>query len=96
MKKGTTSTGFAFELDESRLDDMRIVDAIAVTMDETAGEFAQIAALSQLLTLIIGAEQKKALYEHIGASYEGRVPRLALQAALTEIMGSAGKDAEKN
>lgn len=96
MKKGTTSDGFSYALDESKLDDMRIVDAIAVTMDETAGEFAQISALSTLLTLILGAQQKKALYAHIGESYEGRVPRLALQHALEEIMSSAGEDAEKN
>ena len=94
MIKGITSTGFAYEYDETRLDDMRFVDVLAVVVDPEAPKFDKIAGASQLLTMLLGADMKKALYEHIGKNYEGRVPRADLQQALEEIMQA--KDAEKN
>ena len=94
MIKGTTSTGFAYEYDETRLDDMRFVDVLAVVVDPEAPPFSKIAGASQLLTMLLGADMKKALYEHIGKNHEGRVPRADLQQALEEIMQA--KDAEKN
>lgn len=96
MKRGTTSTGFDYEFDESRLDDMRFVDVLAVVVDPEAPEFDKIFGASRLLTMLLGEDMKAALYAHIGKDYEGgRVPRAALEAALEEIM-AAGKDAEKN
>lgn len=94
MRKGTTSTGFEYEYDETRLDDMRFVDVLAVVVNPEAPQFDRIAGASQLLTMLLGADMKKALYEHIGKSNEGRVPRAELQKALEEIMQA--KDAEKN
>lgn len=96
MRKGTTSTGFAFEFDEERLDDMRFVDILAVVVDPEAKQFDRIAGASRLLTMLLGDELKAALYEHIGKAHGGRVPRAEVEAALEEIMASAGKDAEKN
>lgn len=94
MIKGTTSTGFEYEYDEQRLDDMRFVDVLAVVVDPEAPRFDKIAGASQLLTMLLGQEMKKALYAHIGKNHEGRVPRAELEAALEEIMQA--KDAEKN
>jgi len=94
MIKGITSTGFEYEYDETRLDDMRFVDVLAVVVDPEAPRFDKIAGASQLLTMLLGADMKKALYEHIGKKYDGRVPRADLQKALEEIMQA--KDAEKN
>lgn len=94
MIKGTTSTGFEYEYDEEHLDDMRFVDVLAVVVDPEAPPFEKIAGASQLLTMLLGADMKKALYEHIGKNHEGRVPRAELQQALEEIMQA--KDAEKN
>jgi len=94
MIKGITSTGFEYEYDETRLDDMRFVDVLAVVVDPEAPRFDKIAGASQLLTMLLGADMKKALYEHIGKKYDGRVPRADLQQALEEIMQA--KDAEKN
>lgn len=94
MIKGITSTGFEYEYDAERLDDMRFVDVLAVVVDPKGPAFEKIAGLSQLLTMILGADMKKALYEHIGKKYKGRVPRADLQQALEEIMQA--KDAEKN
>ena len=94
MIKGKTSTGFEYEYDETRLDDMRFVDVLAVVVDPEAPPFEKIAGASQLLTMLLGADMKKALYEHIGKNHEGRVPRAELEQALSEIMQA--KDAEKN
>ena len=97
MKKGTTSTGFAFEFDESRLDDMRFVDVLSVVVDSNSQQFEKIHGVSRLITMLLGEEMKQALYDHIGSCHEGgRVPRQELETALEEIMAAAGEDAEKN
>ena len=96
MKRGTTSTGFVYEFDETRLDDMRFVDTLAVVLDPEAPEFDKISGTSKLVTMMLGPELKKQLYDHIGKTHGGRVPRADLEIALEEMMSSAGKDAEKN
>lgn len=96
MMKGTTSTGFAYEYDEARLDDMRFVDVLAVVVDPEAPAFEKFSGASRLTEMLLGKAMKAALYEHIGQRHEGRVPQAELEAALGEIMAGAGKDAEKN
>lgn len=96
MIKGTTSGGFAFSFDETRLDDMRFVDVLAVVVDQDAPEFDRIAGASKLTEMLLGKELKTQLYAFIGAQHEGRVPRADLEQALMEIMSAGGKDAEKN
>lgn len=96
MIKGTTSTGFQYEYDETRLDDMRFVDVLAIVVDPEAPQFEKIAGASRLLTMLLGEDMKKALYAHIGKNHDGRVPRADLEAALEEIMQGQAKDAEKN
>lgn len=96
MIKGTTSTGFEYEYDEERLDDMRFVDILAVVVDPEAPKFDKISGASKLLTMMLGDELKKKLYDHIGSFHEGRVPRADVEAALEEIMSASGRSAEKN
>ena len=95
MKVGTTSNGFNFEFDEARADDMRFVELIVTTRDETASEFDKLAAVTKMIEMLLGKEQKKALFEHIGKSYDGRVPFAEVNKALNEIMQGGG-DAVKN
>ena len=96
MIKGTTSAGFEFSFDETRLDDMRFVDVLAVVVDPDATEFDRIAGASKLTEMLLGKELKAKLYQFIGEKHEGRVPRAELEQALNEIMAGGGKDAEKN
>lgn len=92
MKTGTTSTGFHFEFDETRADDIRLVELIADTLSDEVREFDKILAASKILTMLLGKEQKQALYEHIGSFHEdGRVPYLDLHLALQEIMQGGGE-----
>lgn len=91
-----TSSGFEFEFDRQRLDDMRVVELLCDVTDEKLDDFTRLCAIGRLIELLLGKAQKAALYEHIGASHEGRVPYRALEEELAEIMNSAGEDAEKN
>lgn len=95
MKTGTISNGFHYEFDETRADDMRFVDLIVEATGEESGEFEKLHATSKMLDMLLGKEQKKALYDHIGKDYDGRVPSAELEKALTEIMQGGG-DAVKN
>lgn len=93
MKTGSTSTGFKFSFDEANADDMRFVDLIAAISDETTPDFERLAGCSKLVELLLGKEQKAALYDHIGKANNGRVPYAELEKALAEIMqGSAVKN----
>lgn len=96
MVKGVTSGGFAFEYDEQRLDDMRYVDILAKVVDPEATLLERTSGASRLVSMLLGEDMKQALYDHIGAAHEGRVPRDELETALSEIMAAAGKDAEGN
>ena len=96
MVKGTTSTGFEFEYDERRLDDVRYVDVLAIACDDEVSDLDRIKAISALTGMLLGKELKQALYEHIGASHEGRVPPAELNQQLSEIMAAARRGAEKN
>ena len=86
MREGVTKSGFKFVYDENRLDDMRMVDIVAVVMDEEAAPYAKLRASSQLVGKLLGEEAKEQLYKHIGESHEGRVPYAALSAEINDIM----------
>lgn len=89
MRKGTTKSGFYYEFDETRLDDMRFVDVLAKVLDEK-NRFDQIAATSKLITMLLGEELKEKLYEHIGAQFEnGRVPQEVFKQYVEEIMANS-------
>lgn len=93
---GITKDGFEYTFDKEALDDMRFVDTLAVVVDPGSSEFEQIAASSELITMMLGKEQKKKLYAHIGRKHaNGRVPVAELKEELEEIMSGAG-DTGKN
>lgn len=56
--KGITESGFKFNIDEKKLNNMELVEAIA-ELDTNQ------LALPRVLNLLIGAEEKKALYDHV-------------------------------
>ena len=95
MRKGTTSSGFPFEFDEQRANDMRVLRYIRDLIDDAATPLQRTAALVDLPVLLLGNAQTDALYAHLGALHEGRVPPADLERELTEIMQSGG-DAVKN
>ena len=64
--KGKTSTGFEFDIEDERLDDMELVDIMA-EIDENP------LLMPKLCKMLLGEKQKKRLYDHL-RSEDGRVP----------------------
>jgi len=80
--KGKTSTGFEFDIEDERLDDMELVDIMA-EIDENP------LLMPKLCKMLLGEEQKKRLYDHL-RSKDGRVPIEATTNAIQEIFNSPG------
>ena len=80
--KGKTSTGFEFDIEDERLDDMELVDIMA-EIDENP------LLMPKLCKMLLGEEQKKRLYDHL-RSEDGRVPIEATTNAIQEILNSPG------
>ena len=80
--KGKTSTGFEFDIEDERLDDMELVDIMA-EIDENP------LLMPKLCKMFLGEEQKKRLYDHL-RSEDGRVPIEATTNAIQEIFNSPG------
>ena len=80
--KGKTTTGFEFDIEDERLDDMELVDIMA-EIDETP------LLMPKLCKMLLGEEQKKRLYDHL-RSEDGRVPIEATTNAIQEIFNSPG------
>jgi len=89
--KGMTSTGFSFEIDEEARDDMEILERL---IDMSRGD---LTAMPDVLIGLLGAEQKKALYEHCRGK-SGRVSSKAVFAEVQSIFENtkAGESDTKN
>lgn len=83
MTHGKTTSGFEYEIDESALDNMELLDAIAETDENPL-------AFSKLVTCLLGAEQRKKLYNHLRTE-KGNVPILAVSEEIAEIFRNTGK-----
>lgn len=88
MLKGTTKSGFEYEVDKDAFDDMELIDALA---DVNSGR--NILQLSTALQKIFDPDQLKRLYAHV-KNDKGRVPTEPVMDIITEII-SADAD-EKN
>ena len=87
MKEGKLSNGFEYKVDETVLDDMELIDA----MEQSQGE--DPLKVSKVITMVLGAEQKKAFYDSIRK--DGRVPveeTVTLFTELIESLGDTGKN----
>ena len=80
MIKGELKSGFKFQIEETALDNMELVDAIAETEDNPT-------AVGKVALFLLGKDQKKALYEHLRTD-AGNVPVQAFTDAVVEILGS--------
>lgn len=74
---GTTKSGFEFNIAESAVDDMELVDLLA----EADNNFL---VFPKVIEKLLGKEQKKKFYDHIKSKY-GRVPIEAATKELQEI-----------
>ena len=82
MKTVTTASGFQADIEESRLDDMELLDAlVAIQKGNTS-------LLPEVVDKIMGG-QKIALYEHLRNS-SGITPITAVMKAVFEIIDLIG------
>lgn len=88
MIKGETSCGFKFKIDETQLDDMEFLEALADIQDD-------VIAFPKVCKMLLGNEQKKALYDHL-RDEKGKVPISAVERAITEIMSRSGEQAKNS
>lgn len=82
MIEGKTKTGFAYKIEDANLNNMELVDAIA----EADGNPI---AVSKVVLLLLGAEQRRALYDHLRTE-NGTVPVGAVTNAITDIFQNSG------
>lgn len=88
MKHITTKSGFEFDFDESRIDDMETFDCIVSLSD---GDTTMI---PRVLNRLLDKESKKALYNHCRQA-DGRVPIEAVSAELMAIFEAMGNPEKK-
>lgn len=75
MLRGKTASGFSFRIDEGVRDDMELLEAI------TAYDAGERDKMPMILEALLGADQKKKLYEHC----RGKNGRVSAKAVLLEI-----------
>ena len=85
MKKGKTKSGFSYAIDENILDDMELIDAMAMAQGEDPTQ------ISTVVLKIFGEDQRKKLYDHVRTK-DGRVPVNDVAEIITEIIESMGDD----
>lgn len=88
MIEGKTASGFAFSMEESVIDNMELVDALAEATDDNP------LAVSSVCVLLLGKAQRKRLYDHLRQA-DGRVPVEQVSKELIEIF-TAFKQPGKN
>lgn len=80
--QGVTETGFKYTINNDVMDNMEILDCLGeIDTDPTA--------ISKMLTLVLGDEQKKALYEHCRGE-NGVVSARQVASNLGQILTGAG------
>lgn len=95
MIDGKTSNGFKFSIDENRLQDIRVVDAIA-TLDTTDDEIKRISSLTTLRKVMLGKDSDRLLdFIHDKHGDEDLIPTKEVMDTLTEIIKIVGEKSKE-
>ena len=84
MVKGKTATGFAFKIEDEARDDMEMLENL------TAISNGDISVLPKTIEMLLGAEQKKKLYDHCRGK-SGRVSSKKVMEELKDIFDKIGE-----
>ena len=87
--KGELKNGFKFEYDDKVYHSMRFIDAVADSQKPDKGY-----AFSDVVRMLLGAEQKEALYEYIEA--KGEEVTAELMADIVQELTEAANTEAKN
>lgn len=88
MIKGTTASGFAYEVEKAAMENMELLELLAENGEEN------LLIYPKLTEMIFGKEQKQALYAHL-RNEKGRVPINEVVNAVKDVFtayGTAGKN----
>lgn len=88
MLKGTTESGFVYEVDEAKLKNMRVLKLLQKMQTDNGSAFLEA------ITAILGEEQEERLYTHLEEK-EGTANVENTAREFAEILRNAG-DALKN
>lgn len=89
MRHIRLSNGFETELDENVMNNMELVDVLAEAYEEE-----NPLAVSRICKLLLGAENRKKLYDVIRKE-DGRVPIEDVSASIQEIFQHLGEQGKK-
>lgn len=81
MIRGTTKSGFQYNIDESRVDDMEFMEMIAEADDNPI-------VVPKVIEHMLGKDQKQKLYDHLRTE-KGNVPVEAMLNELEDIFTNA-------
>lgn len=76
--RGTTSTGFEFDVDEKRLDDYELLEDLADMTDGKEGKIVSV------INRLLGEEQKEKLKDHL-RDQEGRVAATGMTKEIMDV-----------
>ena len=93
---GVTESGFAFSFDKRVLSDWRFMELLGILSDENVTEMDKVNGYTRLVTMLLGAEQKKALLEHVSKENDGFAPMDKVEKVLNEIMFASAAHEIKN
>lgn len=80
MVKGKTSSGFSFSITDAVLNNMELLEALGKLEDNPL-------YIGKVLSLLLGEEQKKKLYDHVRAK-DGTVPQDKVSDEIVEIFNA--------
>lgn len=81
--KGTTKSGFKFNIDERIIEDWRLIDAIAMAESDDPGE--QVRGTKAVADLLLGKD-KASLIKFIQDKNDGFVPATEMTNVIAEII----------
>lgn len=90
MVKGTTTSGFNFEIDERLAEDYRFLSSILIAEDEKEADITRLKACFDICEFIMG-DQKEAFIEHIKSKNDGYVPFTVVKDEVAEIIAESKK-----
>lgn len=96
MIKGQTKSGFEFEIDEKRVNNMEFIDLLVELDEVDENDASQIlTTVSKLISCILDKDTKKRLYDHVRDD-KGTVPIEKVQEELNDIIHFNGNEELKN
>ena len=94
MRTITTKSGFTCMVDEGRIDDMRFFDALVDMEAPESTPFDKLRATKNVMTILLGEEQKQALYKHIEEEH-GTAKTAVVASELQDIIAGLSDSKKK-